>query len=725
MRQFATFAAFLLCVLIVRAQSDADWVPPIGIPTPAFGVTNGDVEDYASVNPTVSGTTTNGSATITFASAGDLDDLTPGMTISGTGVPAGAKVLTLASSTSITITANATASGTVSLSFDYPEANSKPYTYYVDRTHGSATNTNNPFGSPSTPRLTWPYPVERGAAVQIHGSGYATNNGPSSTFVLGGVGTASKPIFFYSVETDPASYPTITTGASTYLWGNYMIVERLKWANDSTANTRPLLRGSSVSHVTVRHCVTQGLGNNNNNATAFSTGGSSGNDATHTTDNLVIWDCSINSIGNWLSADQYDSCAVIFSQNATNCFFLDSTVYHMQGDGARFGADQGDTASGGFYYMGRVTVYENKENAVDIKQADNAVISECVFHTFRDTASSGSVAVTIHYNGSNVWFINNTVYDCYRAFMSTGIDNENLWLIGNLVYDCSEYGMYLDRGGGNFKVYNNTIVDCAEGIVSTGTIDSMDLRNNVIIDATSGRYLALENTTAAAASTASNELYFESASGAVSIRWGASTYTSVAAWISGTTVGDNSIEQDPLFVNAVGNDFTLQVSSPAINAGYSWTSAATTAFNAAFAHDLNTWTDLSGTEVDGTPDIGFDQYAASGGGGGGAPEAPSSLTLTAVRNVGWTADWPAVTGATSYDVQYRVGSGDWTSVTTTETDVTLSSLSAGTAYEVQVRATNGAGSSSYTAASPTTISTAAPAPVSRGRPGAVGNGGGL
>ena len=35
----------------------------------------------------------------------------------------------------------------------YPDAGNGPYTHYIDNTHPSATNTSNPYGTPSTPRL--------------------------------------------------------------------------------------------------------------------------------------------------------------------------------------------------------------------------------------------------------------------------------------------------------------------------------------------------------------------------------------------------------------------------------------------------------------------------------------------------------------------------------------------------------------------------------------------
>jgi hypothetical protein len=62
--------------------------------------------------------------------------------------------------------------------------------------------------------------------------------------------------------------------------------------------------------------------------------------------------------------------------------------------------------------------------------------------------------------------------------------------------------------------------------------------------------------------------------------------------------------------------------------------------------------------------------------------AAGSLTTTSA-----TVSWAAVTGASSYDLQYRVnGTTTWTSVTAlTTTSRSLTGLAANTTYEFQVR----------------------------------------
>lgn len=70
---------------------------------------------------TLSGNTTSGSANVTGISS--TTGLSAGMLVSGTGIPANAKIASITNGTSLVISANATATGTgVSLDFQWPAA---------------------------------------------------------------------------------------------------------------------------------------------------------------------------------------------------------------------------------------------------------------------------------------------------------------------------------------------------------------------------------------------------------------------------------------------------------------------------------------------------------------------------------------------------------------------------------------------------------------------------
>lgn len=79
----------------------------------------------------------------------------------------------------------------------------------------------------------------------------------------------------------------------------------------------------------------------------------------------------------------------------------------------------------------------------------------------------------------------------------------------------------------------------------------------------------------------------------------------------------------------------------------------------------------------------------SNGCGAPAPSCgiPASLATSNITNTSATLSWAAVTGATSYNVRYKLTSSTaWTTTTSTTTSVNVSGLTLGSTYEFQVQA---------------------------------------
>lgn len=80
----------------------------------------------------------------------------------------------------------------------------------------------------------------------------------------------------------------------------------------------------------------------------------------------------------------------------------------------------------------------------------------------------------------------------------------------------------------------------------------------------------------------------------------------------------------------------------------------------------------------------------------GCCQAPSGLASTSITSSSATLSWSAVTGATSYIVQYKSqASGSWTNATVTGTSTVISGLMACTGYEFQVRTVCGSSQSAF------------------------------
>jgi hypothetical protein len=86
---------------------------------------------------------------------------------------------------------------------------------------------------------------------------------------------------------------------------------------------------------------------------------------------------------------------------------------------------------------------------------------------------------------------------------------------------------------------------------------------------------------------------------------------------------------------------------------------------------------------------------------------PAGLTSSAITTTSATVGWSAVSGATSYDVDYKLNSsGTWTNAATATASlsVNLPGLTSGSLYDWRVRANCASGSSAYTQAQFTTQS---------------------
>lgn len=94
---------------------------------------------------------------------------------------------------------------------------------------------------------------------------------------------------------------------------------------------------------------------------------------------------------------------------------------------------------------------------------------------------------------------------------------------------------------------------------------------------------------------------------------------------------------------------------------------------------------------------------------GGSCAAPSGLNATSITQTTATVNWGAVSGAVTYNLQYKVStSATWTTITgLTATTRNLTGLTAATTYNYQVQTVCSSSSSSYSAAS--SFTTASPA----------------
>lgn len=92
---------------------------------------------------------------------------------------------------------------------------------------------------------------------------------------------------------------------------------------------------------------------------------------------------------------------------------------------------------------------------------------------------------------------------------------------------------------------------------------------------------------------------------------------------------------------------------------------------------------------------------------GGSCGTPVSLSSSGITTTTATLSWAAVSGASSYNVQYKLSSAStWTTVSTASASLSLTGLTSGSTYNWQVQAVCGATSGNYSSASSFTTQSA-------------------
>jgi len=119
---------------------------------------------------------------------------------------------------------------------------------------------------------------------------------------------------------------------------------------------------------------------------------------------------------------------------------------------------------------------------------------------------------------------------------------------------------------------------------------------------------------------------------------------------------------------------------------------------------VNAATDLYGSASNEVTQVQNAWYAVgvgTAGGGGGSCGTPTGLASSSITNTSATVSWTAVTGAVTYNLQWKASSSStWTTVSgITTTSRNLTGLTAGTAYQFQVQTICSGGTSAYSAPS--------------------------
>jgi len=430
------------------------------------------------------------------------------------------------------------------------------YTHFVQNDHPAATDTSNPYGTPSRPRRTVPSSLPAGSVVYVNGGSYSTG----SMCTITGNGTADAPVFLRGNRQNMPVLPL-----ETAFKGTYFIVEGLDF-NGPTAQANVL--GPS-HHLAIRHCEVR---NADGNGAGFCAVGSwDSADPTLVTD-IVFYDNYIHDLGDLDTTSDQDHHGFVIGHHANRIWVVDNEISYTSGSGLQVNSgflDETGDRPAHHVYIGRNHVHHVRQSGLTSKKARDVIFSQNVVHDVITTPWSTSKGLAYQYGPYNVWFLFNHVYNCTWGVNgpgNTGGPGGTVYLIGNVIHDC-EWGMLFWDHDQTVRVLANTITNVGAG-VSYQNGPGIHLRNNILADVGGGPHLRVlgSSGTTAANSTSSHDLFHPSA-GSIGIEWGSVYYLTVADFQAGTGKGAGNVEADPRFLNGTGGNYRLQATSPAVDDG--------------------------------------------------------------------------------------------------------------------------------------------------------------
>ncbi|MCF6323391.1 MAG: PKD domain-containing protein [Gammaproteobacteria bacterium] len=468
----------------------------------------------------------------------------------------------------------------------YKDAGYGPYTHYLDNSV-SCTDSDNTFGTVDNPRCNLPnlHELASGSVVEIHGGIYTSSqNWMTST------GTVDKPIFIrgyanpnWVIQDDAEGKPVFVQTSSTpmpviertlRIRGAYIIVENIDFnknnRRESAVDIRPANLNESVHHIVVRNSEVQNYQHRHAGAGSLLAASGFEENFVH---NIVYYKNNVhadnsfydfNTDGDAIDQYQDDTMGIGVAPGSDRIWIVDNHIHHNAGDAVGTGHAAKHTATN--YYIGRNIMNDCDENAVDLKEVENVVVSQNIMYDFYGAGQGSDGTITVVHDGPNLsprntWFIYNEMYNASdNAVQVGGSVDDDVYYVGNVIYDISNDSQtgaaFRSWASESFHMVGNTVYDTDIGLVvwSATTGAMVTVENNIFSNLKTAGYIELSNAGGyRERAVISNNLFHSS------------EFTPI---IEGNSM--NEVILDPLFVNPDNTNFSLQnipVQSPAIDSG--------------------------------------------------------------------------------------------------------------------------------------------------------------
>lgn len=274
-------------------------------------------------------------------------------------------------------------------------------TAFVNNTHIAATDTNNPLGTATRPRRTMPTTLPAGTVVEVRGGPYAAG---VNTWTAQGTRTA--PVFVVGVGN-----PVFTgngSGDRLRYAGSYFVIEGLTFrgVQHEITGTAVAIRRSEITATNNHAVIVKGPG-------------------------TVLYRDTIHHNGNADALVENDTHGVYVTPGTYYTWVLENQIYRNGGDGVQVGSDLTGDPYVRYAFVAGNTIHEDRENGVDVKRAQDVVVSQNTIYGYVVRDSSGGESVVVHGQPQRVWVVDNVVFGSHQGIVCTGANG--YYVLGNLI----------------------------------------------------------------------------------------------------------------------------------------------------------------------------------------------------------------------------------------------------------------------------------------------------
>lgn len=384
-----------------------------------------------------------------------------------------------------------------------------PGYYYINSASG--TDSNNSYGSESTPRKTLPKPIPAGSYVEIAGEYSYTSGGVIKIYAQGtsddwkaGV---SGPVWITSAQTSPA----YLINSKAIAWGKNLFLTDINVKDGSRVQIGSSSDGYPAENIVIRNSEivgTESMGN----SSLLSVAGTEDDNAK----NIILYNNVIRDAGNIDVATDVDAGLVIINGYSSYVWVLDNHGYNASGSALQINAKPPKEACH-HIFAGNNHFHHARQSGLWIKYATDVVFSSNYVHHIKSTTWSPSKGIGGQYEPNGLWIINNLIHDVeygVRLASTTNIDDSEsdsdleVYVLGNIIFNTQpqqkadnpgdenlasigtdsawESAAIHLHGGQERYIVNNLLFNNSNGINHSRSADITVVKNNIIIDTDNG-----------------------------------------------------------------------------------------------------------------------------------------------------------------------------------------------------------------------------------------------